>query len=242
MLQIRRYSTFSYAYCYYLFGRYLSMIGWKKIDDIFHKSTMMLNVIIEKVFYIICLNGPWYYNLVRIYFSNPHRLIMAKFWFLWGYPILWVIKKKLKKKKKKTKTTTTGWGAVISSINLGCSSKKSFLSLLLKLMMRWHVVDMVVTILHIWDFIFRLGFGGFPTFSLRLSYLAFLHLVSFLFVRLFISYEYRLNQLVSFSLFACLVNKSTGQIQIRSVEKCGRNWPVWLFGVICHGVWEVTLK
>ena len=100
MLQIRRYSTFSYAYCYYLFGRYLSMIGWKKIDDIFHKSTMMLNVIIEKVFYIICLNGPWYYNLVRIYFSNPHRLIKAKFWFLWGSPILWVIKKKKKSQQQ----------------------------------------------------------------------------------------------------------------------------------------------
>ena len=173
----------------------------KKIDDIFHKSTMMLNVIIEKVFYILCLNGPWYYNLVGIYFSNPHRLIKAKFWFLWGSPILWV----------KKKTTTRG-GALISSINLGCSSKKSFLSLLLKLMMRWYVVDMVVTILHFWDFIFRLGFGGFPNFSLRLSYLAFLHLVSFLFVRLFISYEYHLNQLVSFSLFACLVNKSMGYI------------------------------
>mgnify|MGYP007088682521 CR=1 FL=1 len=94
----------------------------KKIDDIFHKSTMMLNVIIEKVFYILCLNGPWYYNLVRIYFSNPHRLIKAKFWFLWCAPILWVEK-------------TTGGGALISSIYLGCSSKKYFLSLLLKLMM-----------------------------------------------------------------------------------------------------------
>ena len=101
MLQIRRYSTFSYAYCYYLFGRYLSMIGWKKIDDIFHKSTMMLNVIIEKVFYIICLNGPWYYNLVRIYFSNPHRLIKAKFLVPMRFSYSLSHKKKLKKKKKK---------------------------------------------------------------------------------------------------------------------------------------------
>ena len=137
MLQTGRYSTFSYAYCYYLFGRYLSMIGWKKIDDIFHKSTMMLNVIIEKVFYIICLNGPWYYNLVRIYFSNPHRLIKAKF----------LVPMRFSHSLGKKKTTTRG-GALISSINLGCSSKKSFLSLLLKLMMRWYVVDMAVTILH----------------------------------------------------------------------------------------------
>ena len=119
----------------------------------------------------------------------------AKFRFLWGAPILWV------------KKTTTGGGALISSINPGCSSKKSFLSLLLKLLMRWYVVDMIVTILHLWDFIFRLEFGGFPYFILRLSNLAFRHSVYFLYVKLFISYEYHLNQLVSFSLFACLVIK-----------------------------------
>ena len=66
---------------------------------------------------------------------------------------------------------------------------------------------MTVTILHFWDFIFRLEFGGFPYFILRLSDLAFRHSVYFLYVKLFISYEYHLNQLVSFSLFACLVIK-----------------------------------
>ena len=85
--------------------------------------------------------------------------------------------------------------------------KKSFLSLLLKLIMRWYVVDMTVTILCFWDFIFRLGFGVFPYFILRLSNLAFRHSICFLYVKLFISYKYHLNQLVSFSLFACLVIK-----------------------------------
>ena len=66
---------------------------------------------------------------------------------------------------------------------------------------------MTVTILRFWDFIFRLGFGVFPYFILRLSNLAFRHSICFLYVKLFISYKYHLNQLVSFSLFACLVIK-----------------------------------
>ena len=128
---------------------------------------------------------------------------------------------------------TTGGGALISSIYLGCSSKKYFLSLLVKLMMGQKkkkqqeevllflpfilaVLPKIIFCLSCWNWwwdddmlltwqlpfcisgilFFWLGFGGFSAFSLR-------------FVKLFIiSYEYHLNQLVSFSLFACLVNKS----------------------------------